>query len=199
MFRFPTRWAGDDPARSGLALLMLLCLRGTPVLYQGDEIGLGNVAVTRDDLRDPLGVRYFPSTRDATRGARRCSGGKGTAAASPAPNDHGCRWRPGGGQRGLQRDDPHPAPALCRDVIAYRRRHPAFALADYRPLEAPEGVWAFGRGDRHVVVLNLSAVTLALDGLDGTVALCTDRARDQEVVGCRLETAPFEGLIVERA
>ena len=40
MFRFPTRWAEDDPARVRLALLMLLSLRGTPVLYQGDEIGM---------------------------------------------------------------------------------------------------------------------------------------------------------------
>ena len=40
MSRFATRWAGDDPQRSRAALLMLLSLRGTPVLYQGDEIGL---------------------------------------------------------------------------------------------------------------------------------------------------------------
>ena len=39
MFRFPTRWAGDDPDKARAALLMLLGLRGTPVLYQGDEIG----------------------------------------------------------------------------------------------------------------------------------------------------------------
>ena len=84
-------------------------------------------------------------------------------------------------------------------MIAYRRRHPRFALADYRPLSAPEGMWAFGRGDRHVVVLNLSADTLALDRLAGNVVVCTDRARHGEVVGPGLETAPFEGLVVERA
>ena len=45
MFRFPTRWAEDDPAKIRLALLLLLCLRGTPVLYQGDEIGMGDVTL----------------------------------------------------------------------------------------------------------------------------------------------------------
>ena len=45
MFRFPSRWAGDDPAKVRAALLLLLGLRGTPVLYQGDEIGMGNVVV----------------------------------------------------------------------------------------------------------------------------------------------------------
>ena len=38
--RLATRWCGGDPAKVRLALLMLLTLRGTPVLYQGDEIGL---------------------------------------------------------------------------------------------------------------------------------------------------------------
>jgi alpha-glucosidase len=60
MFRFPTRWAEDDPLRVRLALLMLLSLRGTPVLYEGDEIGMANVALAQEDLRDPLGVRFYP-------------------------------------------------------------------------------------------------------------------------------------------
>ena len=47
--RLATRWAGDDPRRARLALLMLLTLRGTPVLYYGDELGLPEV---RDGLAD---------------------------------------------------------------------------------------------------------------------------------------------------
>ena len=39
--------------RARVALLMLLCLRGTPVLYQGDEIGLGDTDVPHDHMRDP--------------------------------------------------------------------------------------------------------------------------------------------------
>ena len=41
---FPTRWAGDDPRKIRTALVMLFGLRGTPVLYQGDEIGHGRHA-----------------------------------------------------------------------------------------------------------------------------------------------------------
>ena len=69
MFRFPTRWAGDDPDKARAALLMLLGLRGTPVLYQGDEIGQLDATLTQEDLRDPLGVRYWPyyAGRDAGR------------------------------------------------------------------------------------------------------------------------------------
>ena len=69
MFRFATRWAGDDPRKVRAALLMLLSLRGTPVLYQGDEIGLPNTPVAHEDMRDPLGVRYFPYYEGRDAGA----------------------------------------------------------------------------------------------------------------------------------
>ena len=49
--------AGIRPGR-GWPSFMLLCLRGTPVLYQGDEIGLVDTEVAHEDMRDPLGVRY---------------------------------------------------------------------------------------------------------------------------------------------
>jgi alpha-glucosidase len=39
MFRFPTRWAGNDPAKARAALLMLLCLRGRPSSTRGTRSG----------------------------------------------------------------------------------------------------------------------------------------------------------------
>ena len=54
--RLATRWCEGDPARVRLALLMLLTLRGTPVLYQGDEIGLTDRAFEKEELLDPVGT-----------------------------------------------------------------------------------------------------------------------------------------------
>jgi alpha-glucosidase len=199
MFRFPTRWAADDPPRVRLALLMLLCLRGTPVLYQGDEIGMANVAVAPDDLRDPLGVRFYPyyEGRDAGRTPMQWSdtaGGGFTGAVRP--------WLPLGdvaaANVAAQRDDPDSVLALCRDLIAFRRRYPEFSAGDYASLPAPEGAWAWARGERHVVVLNVSGGEVGLDGLAGTVRVCTDRARGDEVVDGPLQLAPFQGMIIER-
>ena len=65
-------------------------------------------------------------------------------------------------------------------------------------LPTPEGVWAWARGERHVVVLNMSAGELVLEGMAGTIRLCTDRAREREVIGGALLLAAFEGLILER-
>src|SRR6202030_858531 len=55
-----TRWAGGDDAKVKLALMMLLTLRGTPVLYEGDEIGLEDTSIEREEALDPVGIRFWP-------------------------------------------------------------------------------------------------------------------------------------------
>jgi glycosidase len=178
---------------------MLLSLRGTPVLYQGDEIGMANAAVAHEDMRDPLGVRFYPyyEGRDAGRTPMQWSaaaGGGFTDAAQP--------WLPLGdlaaANVSAQRDDPGSILALCRDLIAFRRRHPSFSTGDTTSLATPEMAWAWTRGERHVVALNMSTEDLVLPDQSGTIQVCTDRSRDLEVVGAPLRLAPFEGLILER-
>jgi alpha-glucosidase len=200
MFRFPTRWAGNDPRKVRLALLMLLSLRGTSVLYQGDEIGMGDVPVAQADLRDPLGVRFFPyyEGRDAARTPMQWSdefGGGFTQSDRP--------WLPLGDVEmvnvAAQRDDPESVLALCRRVISYRRRRPEFTLGGYLSIPTPEGLWAFERGDQHVVALNMAAEALELEGLSGTIRLCTSRARELEAVQSILRVDAYEGVVLERA
>src|SRR5205807_4944274 len=43
---------GTDQAR--VAAMLLLTLRGTPTLYYGDEIGMRQVAIAPDQVRDPF-------------------------------------------------------------------------------------------------------------------------------------------------
>src|SRR4029453_8483284 len=57
--RFPTRWCDDDEDRIRSVLMMLLPLRGTPFLYYGDEIGMGDVPVPDEGFGDPVGLRHF--------------------------------------------------------------------------------------------------------------------------------------------
>ncbi len=97
-----------------------------------------------------------------------------------------------------QRGDPDSVLTLCRDLIAFRRRHPEFASGDYVAAPTPEGVWAWARGERHVVVLNMSAAEVGLDAMAGTVQVCTDRARDLETIDRPLLLPAFQGLILER-
>ncbi len=58
--RFPTRWAENDPARARCALMMLLTLRGSVFLYEGDEIGMVDTPLEQAQMKDPVSIRYFP-------------------------------------------------------------------------------------------------------------------------------------------
>ena len=198
MSRFATRWAGDDPQRARTALLMLLGLRGTPVLYQGDEIGHRDVALDPPDLRDPLGVKYWPAYagRDAMRTPMPWRDAPGAGFTEPGVTP----WLPiGDTSRNVERQRADPKSMLClaRDLIALRKQTPDLNSGAYTALPAPAGVWAWRRGDHHVVVVNLSDDQLILDGLAGRVLIGTDRDRDHEPFASPLRVRAWEGFVAE--
>jgi alpha-glucosidase len=198
--RFPTRWCGDDERKIRAAMLMLLTLRGTPVLYYGDEIGMPQVDVPRDRLRDPVGVRGWPREpgRDRSRTPMRWTGdaSAGFTRAGVEP------WLPigdvGGNNVADQRDTPGSVLHLCRDVIALRRAHHDLADGAYAALDAPPGVWAWQRGSDTVVAVNHSDDPVELETGSGRVAICTARRRDGERVDDRVRLDPWEALVLVR-
>ncbi len=198
MFRFATRWAHDDPQKARAALVMLLGLRGTPVLYQGDEIGLRDVAVDGPDLRDPLGVKYWPAYagRDAGRTPMPWRDEPGAGFTEPEVRP----WLPVGDTSinvAAQRTDPESMLNLTRDLLARRKQVPDLAIGAYEALRAPEGVWAWRRGSRHAVVVNYSDRSAAVDDIAGRVLIGTDRSRDGESFADSLAVRGWEGLVVE--
>ena len=69
--RAVTRWRGEVPrARYAKMLnLLLLSLRGNPILYYGQELGLEQGEIAFDDLQDPEAITNWPETlgRDGAR------------------------------------------------------------------------------------------------------------------------------------
>jgi alpha-glucosidase len=65
--RVATRWGeaiGAPPGRAALLFLsLLLCLRGTIFLYQGEELGLPEADVPFDKLQDPWGIAGWPAAK----------------------------------------------------------------------------------------------------------------------------------------
>ncbi len=51
---------GEHDARMKVLNALLFTLRGTPFLYYGDEIGMRDISVSRKELRDPVGIHYWP-------------------------------------------------------------------------------------------------------------------------------------------
>ena len=180
--------------------MMLLTLRGTPVLYQGDEIGLGDVAVAREQLRDPLGVKYWPALRGPRRDAHTDALARhGPEAASPSPAS----------LRGSRSVTPPatssisaPIPARCSRSLAISSRcegsTSSYVPAPTRRAARRMACGCGARGSRFVVALNLSESDAHLDDMTGRIRIATDRARDGEALSGSLRLRAWEGVVVER-
>ena len=61
--RAVTRYATDDDLRdelSKLIITLLILLRGSIIIYQGEELGLMDAEVAYEDLQDPYGKPFWP-------------------------------------------------------------------------------------------------------------------------------------------
>jgi alpha-glucosidase len=178
-----------DPAKIRLALLLLFGLRGTPTLYYGDELGLGDVPVPSGAVRDVEGRDPQRTPMPWIPGA-----GVGFTAAGVDP------WLPVGDRTGLsvaeQRGDPGSALTLTHDLVALRRRSADLRVGAHERLPAPDGAWAWRRGEGTTVALNLSGEERVVEALAGTVALATTRGREGERVDGWLVLAPWQGVVL---
>jgi len=85
--RVASRWGGAQPDARMLRLVAALqmCVRGSPCIYQGDELGLTEAEIAREDLQDPFGISMWPKFkgRDGCRTPMPWSGDAPHAGFSP--------------------------------------------------------------------------------------------------------------------
>jgi len=156
--RFPSRWCAEDKPRIRLALLLLLTLPGTTVLYYGDEIGMADVLVLPDLQRDAMtkGAAGKRGNRDRARTPMRWDGSAsaGFTAAGVVP------WLPlpdvSEPDVAEQRGDTSSTLWFCKQLIDLRHTELGGGVADFELLPGPAGLLAYRVGDI-VVGLNLSA------------------------------------------
>jgi alpha-glucosidase len=195
--RLATRWCDGREDRIRCALMVLVLLRGTPFLYAGDEIGLQDVPVTGEDVRDAFRAELagLPG-RDGCRTPMVWADEPGAGFTGPGVRP----WLPIGDRSrnvAAQREDPGSILTFCRDLIALRRATPDLASGSYASLPSPAGVWAWRRGAGTIVALNLAddAAAVAVD--PGSVRFGTDRGRDDERVDGSLELKPWSGVVLQ--
>jgi len=198
--RFPTRWAGGDPELARCLLMLLLTLRGTPVLYYGDELAMPEAEIPPDRVVDPEAARD-PEGGSGRDGARTPmpwsdSPGLGFTEAGVEP------WLPFGDASvanvAAQREDPGSVLHLARDLIALRRAESDLLTGDYSQVRASGDVWVYRRGSGHLVALNCGDEASEVPA-DGSIVIATRRSRDGEAVDGRLVLAPGEGAVVRLA
>jgi alpha-glucosidase len=194
--RFPTRWCGGDSDRIRCGLLLLMTLRGTPVLYYGDEIGMTDVPVPPELRRDPLTGHDGPTNRDPERTPMQWSPQPGGGFTQPAVRP----WLPLGDIESSnvedQRADPTSTLNLCRDLIGIRRRLGDLRSGAYQTIPSPPGVWAFRRGSKTTVALNLAGEEAFVPGATGEVAISTARPPRAGFRDGGLVLGPWQGVVL---
>ena len=193
---------GQAAART--AAMLLLTLRGTPTLYNGDELGIENADIPPEKAQDPQGVNIGGErNRDINRtpmqwDASTHAGFSTVEPWLPVSPDYETR------NVAVQGDDPDSILSLYRRLIWYRKQTPALYGGSYRTLTAPEGCYIYLRekdGQRIYVALNftddIKDVTLIEPG---RVAISTHVDRDDQRVGEEILTLRAnEGVIIELA
>ncbi len=150
---------GNDPRRIELANSLLLTLTGSPVLYYGDEIGMGdNITLDdRDGVRTPMQWDAGPNAGFSTADL--------AALADPVIEDATYGYRRV--NVAAQAADPDSLLNRLRRMISVRKAHPAFGRGDVRLLApANRAVLAYLRtcdNESILVVNNLSATVQAVE------------------------------------
>jgi alpha-glucosidase len=195
-----SRWcAPQDRANfARLKIALLASLRGNIILYQGEELGLGQVAIPFDQLRDPEAIANWPLTlsRDGARTPMPWQAG-----APEAGFTSGTPWLPLGEENlafavDLQNADPASLLNLTRELLALRSRHPALRYGAVALCQAEGALLVLERaaaGERIRCLFNLS---------DHEIALASEHASGEAIVALNGATAlslpPFGALLLRQ-
>jgi alpha-glucosidase len=174
--RAVSRWVAPEHREqfARTKMLLLASLRGSIILFQGEELGLTQVDVPFDQLQDPEAIANWPQTlsRDGVRTPMpwlEDAPGHGFTSGEP--------WLPFGPDHAVlavdrQGPDPQSQLSFTREVLALRRRTPALRWGRLEVLEAGPQVLSFERsyaGQRVRCTFNLSGVEAPLRRHNGAL------------------------------
>ena len=140
-----------------------LTLRGTPIMYYGEEIGMRNNDPTRkEDVKDPIGKLGWPKEkgRDGERTPMQWTDGKYASFSEVKP------WLPvppsaATHNVATEENDPHSILSFYKHLLKMRHTDPALLEGDYEALnESDPNVLSYLRhykDEAVLVVLNMSA------------------------------------------
>ncbi len=205
---------GDGKHNEAIAKLMAafyLTLRGTPIMYYGEEIGMeNNDPKRREDVKDPIGKIGWPKQKGR-------DGERTPMQWNTSPNAGftiGTPWLPVPASYrthnvASELQDPNSVLSVYRKVLALRHTDPALLFGDYVALNtADQHVMSYLRryqGRALLVVLNMSdqpqkaSFNLAPQGFSAKQAktlLSTGAAADRVPLNA-ITLPPFEAYIGE--
>jgi len=193
------------PKQARVAAMLLLTLRGTPTIYQGEEIGMADVPIPTQAVRDPWekNVPGLGLGRDPERTPMQWDAGDNAGFATAEPwlplsPDHATR------NVATQRREARSMLSLYRKLIALRRREPALSIGVHVRAEAIGEVLTYRRfhaGRWITVALNFSAEERALARRPeaAQVLISTHLDRTEKLSGDVVRLRGNEGLVMAAA
>ncbi len=207
----------EDYRRESAKMLCVLnlCLRGTPFIYEGEEIGMTNGDFKKmSDIKDveshtinallkkfpiPFGVRknmILRTTRDNARTPMQWDGSEGAGFTKGTPwlrinANH--EWI----NVAREEKEENGILAFYKKTIAYRKQSEALQFGTYERLEAAKGVYAFRRkaGDSCVtVILNMNGYEKKMPEISGKIVLSNYGRESLENIR---HMNPYEALVIE--
>jgi len=192
------------PEQARVAAMLLLTLRGTPTLYYGDEIGMHQVAIAPDQVRDPFekNVPGIGVGRDGCRTPMQWDATPYAGFSASTP------WLPVADDYAHENvvnleADRLSILSLYKALIKLRKKMPQLVSGDYVPIAAEGDLLLYRRerdGRAVVVALNLGAepVSMASDALrlGGEILLSTLLDRQGEKIQGTLDLRGNEGVII---
>jgi len=159
---------GITPERLRTAAALSFLLKGTPILYYGQELGMRgrtDAGYTTDEHHIPVREAFKWSATDAA---------EGQALWYRRPGERYWDQRYARDHDGVSVDEEDGKPASLlnhyRRLAALRAAHPALVSGAQRVLDAPPGMLAIersGGGERLVILANLTGAEAALPALVG--------------------------------
>lgn len=181
-----------------VAAMLLLTLPGTLTIYYGEEIGMEDLVIPVDEIRDPaeknqpgLGLGRDPERTPMLWDDSPMA--DFTEGRPWLPIDANSKTRNVDAQR-RQRGSIYN---LYRALIALRREHPVLADGKIQGVRAENNVLRFERTnskERILVLLNMTNQPAHVEAVAGTIILSTSSDRIGATPGTFLDSA--EGLIV---
>jgi alpha-glucosidase len=196
--RIATRIGGPQ---ARMAAMLLLTLRGTPMMYYGDEIGMTNVAIPAAEIQDP---------------AEKNEPGKGLGRdpeRTPMQWDNSALAGFTVGKPWLRLAADHATVnvaalssqtdsvlSLYRALIRLRNENAALHTGRVELVASDGHILRYERFEneqRFSILLNLSESTEEAASAAGQILLSTHMDRSREAVGASISLRPFEGVIVK--
>lgn len=180
--RYMSRWGGKDqsPQLAKTLNAMVLSLRGSVCVYQGEELGLTEAPIQHHELQDPYGITFWPrfKGRDGCRTPMPWTeegdyaGFSQTKTWLPVPPEHKAK------AVSVQEKDANSVLNAYRTFMQWRKQQPALILGDIKFIADGDDHLVFTRSHGDDIILcafNFSSqenrialpAALSLEGLQG--------------------------------